>query len=106
MSATLVDRPRTNGSSFDLFNLPDAYYDDPYPFFRDLRDDDPMHWNTDGSVLLTRYDDVKAVWRDLSGVVNRESMYREKFGEGHSSSITPPRCCFAIRPITIGCVPS
>jgi cytochrome P450 len=70
------------GSSFDLFNLPDAYYEDPYPFFRELRDHDPMHRNVDGSVLLTRYEDVKAVWRDLSGVVNREQMYRKKFGEG------------------------
>ena len=67
---------------FDLFNLPDAYYDDPYPFFRALRDNDPLHRNADGSVLVTRYEDVKAVWRDLSGVVNREDMYRQKFGEG------------------------
>lgn len=82
MQATITDHKQANGSSFDLFNLPDAYYADPYPFFRDLRDNDPMHWNADGSVLLSRYDDVKAVWRDLSGVVNRETMYREKFGEG------------------------
>ena len=41
-----------------------------------------MHRNSDGSVLLTRYADVKAVWRDLSGVVNREAAYRNKFGEG------------------------
>lgn len=69
-------------SSFDLFHLPDSYYEDPYPSFEDLRNNDPIHQNSDGSVLLTRYADVKAVWRDLSGVVNREEMYRKKFGEG------------------------
>jgi hypothetical protein len=67
---------------FDLFQLPKTYYDNPYPFFKQLRDNEPAHLNSDGSVLLTRYDDVKAVWRDLSGVVNREAAYREKFGEG------------------------
>jgi len=69
-------------SPFDLFHLPDSYYEDPYPSFEDLRNNDPIHQNSDGSVLLTRYADVKAVWRDLSGVVNREEMYRKKFGEG------------------------
>ena len=70
------------GTSFDLFNVPDDYYDNPYPYYKDLRDNDPLHWNSDGSVLVTRYEDVKAVWRDLTGVVNREKMYTEKFGEG------------------------
>ncbi|MAO52569.1 MAG: cytochrome [Pusillimonas sp.] len=70
------------GTSFDLFNVPDDYYDNPYPYFKDLRDNDPLHWNSDGSVLVTRYEDVKTVWRDLTGVVNREKMYTEKFGEG------------------------
>lgn len=77
-----TDTGTATASSFDLFNLPDSYYEDPYPFFRELRDNDPLHKNSDGSVLVTRYEDVKAVWRDLSGVVNREEMYRKKFGEG------------------------
>ena len=68
--------------AFDLFDLPSDYYDNPYPYFKLLRDEDPLHQNSDGSVLLTRYADVKAIWRDLSGVVNREVAYRAKFGEG------------------------
>ncbi|MCI2811242.1 cytochrome P450 [Eoetvoesiella caeni] len=87
-----IDQNAVVGSSFDLFNLPETYYDNPYPFFKELRDNDPLHWNSDGSVLLTRYADVKAVWRDLSGVVNREATYGAKFGEGpllehHTSSM-------------------
>ena len=37
----------------------DAFFDDPYPTYTRLRDDDPVHWveQTD-SWLITRYDDV------------------------------------------------
>jgi cytochrome P450 len=69
-------------SGFDLFDLPDAYYRDPVPFYKALRDDAPMHWNSDGSLLLSRHEDIKAVWRDLSGKVNREEAYARKFGPG------------------------
>lgn len=80
---TTADTPSgARGSSFDLFNIPDAYYENPYPFFKDLRDNDPMHWNADGSLLVTRYEDVRTVWRDPTGEVYRGKMYREKFGEG------------------------
>lgn len=78
---TVVGRA-SNRSGFDLFNLPDAYYRDPVPFYKTLRDDEPMHWNSDGSVLLSRYEDIKAVWRDLTGKVNREEVYANKFGPG------------------------
>lgn len=93
MSTTeMMARPTAPGSRFDLFNLPDAYYRDPAPFYKALRDNEPLLWNSDGSVLLTRYDDVKAVWRDLSGRVNRAEAYAKKFGEGpllehHTSSM-------------------
>lgn len=70
------------GQAFDLFQLPDDYYRDPAPFYKALRDDDPLHWNSDGSVLLSRYDDVKAIWRDLSGKVDRAEAYAGKFGQG------------------------
>ena len=38
---------------------------DPYPFYKRLREEDPVHWSEplDGWVL-TRYDDVEAVLRD------------------------------------------
>ncbi|MFN0005208.1 MAG: cytochrome P450 [Burkholderiaceae bacterium] len=68
--------------AFNLFNIPDDYYLDPQPYFKALRDEDPIHHNADGSVLLTRYEDIITVWRDLSGVVNREQAYTKKFGPG------------------------
>ena len=71
-----------DAKAFNLFDIPEAYYLDPLPYFKALRDEDPIHRNLDGSVLLTRYEDIISVWRDLSGVVNREEAYTKKFGQG------------------------
>jgi cytochrome P450 len=74
---------RVNAAArFDLFDLPAEYYDSPSPWFRLLRDHDPMHRNSDGTVLLTRYGDVREVWRDPSASVDKTDVFREKFGEG------------------------
>lgn len=70
------------GKAFDLFNIPDAYYENPVPYWRALRDDSPVHWNSDGSLLLTRYGDVKAVWQDGSASVDKREMFTAKFGQG------------------------
>ncbi|MCR8551053.1 cytochrome P450 [Salipiger sp. P9] len=68
--------------SFDLHNVPEEYFDNPYPYFRMLRNDDPVHLNSDGSVLLTQYADVRQVWRDISGEVFKGEQFRQRFGEG------------------------
>lgn len=68
--------------AFDLFNLPEGYFEQPYPWFKLLRDHDPLHTQADGSVLLTRYEDVRFVWRDLSGVVDRREMFTKRWGQG------------------------
>ncbi|MEP6874261.1 MAG: cytochrome P450 [Burkholderiales bacterium] len=49
---------------FDLRQLSDAFYDDPYPTFHALREHAPVKRMPDGSVLLTRYADVIAVYKD------------------------------------------
>jgi pimeloyl-[acyl-carrier protein] synthase len=48
-----------------LFNpfLPE-FHADPYPVYRRLRDEDPVHRTLPGFWMLTRYDDVLAVLRD------------------------------------------
>ena len=39
--------------------------DDPYGYFRELRENDPVHWSEHHRAwLLTRYDDVRAAFRD------------------------------------------
>ena len=43
----------------------DAYFDDPFPVWERLRHDQPLfHDTVDDRWLLTRYDDVAAVFRD------------------------------------------
>ncbi|MEJ7014781.1 cytochrome P450 [Sinorhizobium meliloti] len=78
--------------AFNLLAPPDDYFDDPSPYFRLLRDGDPVHQQEDGTVLLTRYDDVRQVWRDLSGLVYKGEFFEKKFGKGpllehHTSTI-------------------
>jgi cytochrome P450 len=67
---------------FNLGAPPIGYFDDPAEHFRLLRDHDPMHRNGDGSVLLTRYEDVRTIWRDLSGTVEKKEFFGSRFGEG------------------------
>ena len=82
MNAVTSNSSSIDAKAFNLFNIPQEYYLDPLPFFKALRDQDPIHRNSDGSVLLTRYEDIISVWRDLSGVVNRAEAYTKKFGPG------------------------
>ena len=49
---------------FDLLDLPDDFISDPYRYFAALRQQDPVHANSDGSFVLTRYDDLVAAYRD------------------------------------------
>ena len=42
----------------DLFNpLSPAFHADPYPFYRHLRETDPVHLSALGLWILTRYED-------------------------------------------------
>jgi cytochrome P450 len=52
--------------SFNLACLSPAFLDDPYPTYTALREHAPIHRLPDGSLFLTRYDDVAQVYRDTS----------------------------------------
>jgi cytochrome P450 len=49
---------------FDLRHLPPEFYDDPFPVYRALREQAPVRRMPDGSVFLTRYADISAVYHD------------------------------------------
>jgi cytochrome P450 len=57
---TLAERAR----AFDLRQLDAAFYADPYPLYDALRATEPIKIMPDGSLFLTRYWDVQAVYRD------------------------------------------
>ncbi|HEY1629704.1 MAG TPA: cytochrome P450 [Rhizomicrobium sp.] len=52
--------------AFDLRALPDSFYDDPFPTYRALREEEPVKRMPDGSVFLSRHGDVSAVYRDTA----------------------------------------
>ena len=87
-------------AGFDLRHLPDAFYADPFPTYRALREHEPVKHMPDGSVFLTRCADIAAVYKDTRTF---SSDKREEFGpkygdsplfEHHTTSLVfndPPR---------------
>ena len=64
MSIPSDPTPASLAASFDLRRLDAAFYADPFPTFRALREHEPVRRMPDGSVFLTRYADVIAVYKD------------------------------------------
>ncbi|MGB9368116.1 MAG: cytochrome P450 [Xanthobacteraceae bacterium] len=58
------DEARSAARSFDLKRLPADFIDDPFPYYRALREHDPVHCMPDGAYLITRWRDCDAVYRD------------------------------------------
>jgi cytochrome P450 len=54
----------TAARDFDLKRLPADFIDDPFPYYRALREHDPVHRMPDGAYLITRWRDCDAVYRD------------------------------------------
>jgi hypothetical protein len=52
--------------NFSLKDLPDAFYDDPYPTYRALQSADPIHRMPDGSLFLTRHRHLEAIYKDTT----------------------------------------
>lgn len=80
-------------AGFDLAAVPDDFIADPYRYFAALRAERPMHRLPDGSYLLTRYDDLVAVYRDPSVWSSDKKLdFKPKFGdsplyEHHTTSL-------------------
>jgi cytochrome P450 len=79
--------------AFDLARLDRAFLDDPYPTYRALREHDPVHRLPDGSIFLTRYDDLVEVYRDTrTWSSDKKIQFRPNFGdsllyEHHTTSL-------------------
>jgi len=58
------DEARAAARDFDLKRLPADFIDDPFPYYRALREHDPVHRMPDGAYLITRWRDCDAVYRD------------------------------------------
>ncbi len=51
---------------FDLGKLPDAFYDDPYPTYRALREQEPVKHLPGGGIFLSRHADLARVYQDTA----------------------------------------
>ena len=70
-------------AEFDPRNLPDAFYENPYPTYERLRSESPVHRCPDGSVFLTRYADAFEVYRDPKRFSSDKALqFAPVFGKG------------------------
>jgi cytochrome P450 len=78
VSAPDQERPFT----FELDGLPADYFDDPFPYYRELRQRHPFYRSADGTFLLSRYADVAQVYRNPETFVSdKHDLFRPKYGE-------------------------
>lgn len=68
---------------FSLKDLPQFFYDDPYPTYRALREHDPIHRMPDGSLFLTRHRDLEAIYKDTTRFSSDKKVeFGPKYGTG------------------------
>lgn len=88
-----MDTERPDITHFDLRALPQAFLDNPYPWYRALREQQPVRHMPDGSVLLTRYADVQAVYKNPKTFSSdKRAEFKPKYGdsplfEHHTTSL-------------------
>ncbi len=80
-------------ADFSLTNLPDDYYEDPYLYYRALREQAPIHRFADGSYLFTRHADLARIYRNPKVFSSdKKKMFKPLFGdtllyEHHTTSL-------------------
>lgn len=65
---------------FDLNNIGPEFIQDPFPFLKTLRENSPVHWNSDGSVFLTRHADCLKVYQTRGMLSDKKREFSKKFG--------------------------
>lgn len=76
------DTARTLAQGFTLTGPPPGFVDDPYPFYAALRAHAPVHEMAPGSLLLTRHDDVAAMYRHPAASSDKRREFAPRFGAG------------------------
>src|SRR3954471_1345075 len=80
-------------ASFDLEKLTPEFYDDPYPTYRALRENEPVKRLRNGTVFLTRYDDLVTTYKNTrSFSSDKKREFAPKYGdtplyEHHTTSL-------------------
>ena len=67
--------------SFDLYNPPSDFINNVYKYYNLLREKSPIHKNSDGSYILTRYKDLVGVYRNFKvWSSDKRTEFGAKFG--------------------------
>jgi cytochrome P450 len=84
---------RELAATFDLERLTPAFYADPYPTYRALRETEPVKRLPNGSYFLTRYDDLVAAYKNTRAFSSdKKKEFSPKYGasllyEHHTTSL-------------------
>lgn len=80
-------------ANFDLAKLTNEFYDDPYPTYRALRENEPVKHLPSGTVFLTRYDDLVTTYKNTKSFSSdKKREFAPKYGdtplyEHHTTSL-------------------
>lgn len=80
-------------ANFDLAKLTSEFYDDPYPTYRALRENEPVKRLPSGTVFLTRYDDLITTYKNTKSFSSdKKREFAPKYGdtplyEHHTTSL-------------------
>src|SRR5205085_11527942 len=80
-------------ASFDLEKLTPEFYDNPYPTYRALRENEPVKRLPNGTVFLTRYDDLVTTYKNTKSFSSdKKREFAPKYGdtplyEHHTTSL-------------------
>ena len=95
----------------DLSNTPAGFHDNPYPIYAALREEAPVCVQPNGTVLLSRYADLQAVYRDTRRFISdKKAVFGPKYGtetplfEHHTTSLVfnDPPLHTRVRKIMVG----
>lgn len=97
-------------ASFEITALPSGFADDPFPTYRALLKHAPVKRFSDGSVMLSRYDDLDRVYRDTKAFSSDKKIeFLPKFGntplyDHHTTSLvfSDPPLHTRVRKIIMG----
>ncbi|MFN0185916.1 MAG: cytochrome P450, partial [Aquabacterium sp.] len=106
------DTARALALGFTLADAGDAFIDDPYPTYDALRSHSPVHPSGPGQWLLTRHDDVSAVYREPTASSDKKAEFGPKLGVGspiyehHTTSLvfSDPPLHTRVRRLILGAV--
>ena len=97
--------------SFELTAPPDGFNENPYPIYRALREDSPLHPQSDGSFVVSRYEDLDRIYRDTGLFISdKKAVFGPKFGadsplfEHHTNSLVfnDPPLHTRVRSVMVG----